>query len=284
MLVWRRQVLYVDRCPVNCDCGYPTADELRFNEPIDWKQNLNGTKVEPYKHVLIASETPIDQLPAKAELVPGSLVHELDRFKRTKLSPTHPVLFLAVDIPGLKHPEVAIFPDGIKVEINQLDDVLSFYDQFLIPPNHEPAPVHNPFAKDTTKGKPSTTGRTPIAVPQIPPKPVLFITSPFTRPTVVICGHAARDQRCGVMGPLLKQVFTDELQKRQLDVDVGLISHIGGHAYAGNVIWLPLAPHQPPVWYGRVFPELVPGIIEQTIIGGKIIKELYRGIIPETKA
>lgn len=271
VLIARRHVSYVDKCPVNCDCGYPTADELRFDPPIDWKQNLNGTKVEPWKHVLVPTDVPVDQLPAKVELVPETMVHEIDRFKRTKMSPTHRVLVLAVDIPGLAYPEVAIFPDRLKVSVPKLDDVPSFIEQFLIPKDYQPQPVHNPFA---------TTNTPTIATTPAPTKePQSFATAPFTRPTVVICGHGARDQRCGVMGPLLKQVFEDELSRRQLDVDVGLISHIGGHAYAGNVIWFPQVPNQDPIWYGRVFPELVPGIIDETIIGGRIIKELYRGVI-----
>ncbi|MBE7181324.1 MAG: sucrase ferredoxin, partial [Terriglobus roseus] len=63
---------------------------------------------------------------------------------------------------------------------------------------------------------------------------------------------------------------------------VGLISHIGGHKFAGNVI-----AYVPPsaasvlagcgVWYGRVRPELVEGIVKETVLGGRIIEDLCRG-------
>jgi hypothetical protein len=83
---------------------------------------------------------------------------------------------------------------------------------------------------------------------------------------VLICGHGGRDMRCGVMGPALRQEFGDQLLRERFQVlkgpvdigdgrertllgeaasqtegssgtaRVGLISHIGGHKFAGNVI------------------------------------------------
>ncbi|KIW68145.1 hypothetical protein, variant [Phialophora macrospora] len=91
-------------------------------------------------------------------------------------------------------------------------------------------------------------------------------------------------------------------------VNVGMISHIGGHKWAGNVIIYmppgfstgvptskPVEPNsldvsqrasgaqtQHPlagmgIWYGRVEPRHVEGIVEQTIFKGKVIAELFRG-------
>jgi leucyl-tRNA synthetase len=105
----------------------------------------------------------------------------------------------------------------------------------------------------------------------------------ITKPTVLICGHGGRDQRCGVLGPLLQSAFRKELQRRSIDADVGLISHIGGHKYAGNVIM-----YVPPsmagnalkgagVWYGRIGPEHVEGVVEETLVKGRVITELLRG-------
>ncbi|GAB7353402.1 hypothetical protein MBLNU459_g3876t1 [Dothideomycetes sp. NU459] len=76
---------------------------------------------------------------------------------------------------------------------------------------------------------------------------------------VLICGHGGRDQRCGVLGPILQAEFEDKLERQNIKVlkdapaadaveadaavegykptaRVGTISHIGGHKYAGNVI------------------------------------------------
>ncbi|KAH8888746.1 hypothetical protein GQ53DRAFT_748654 [Thozetella sp. PMI_491] len=131
---------------------------------------------------------------------------------------------------------------------------------------------------------------------------------------VLICGHGGRDNRCGIYGPLLRTEFEDKLPRAgvevlsgpvQVDIPslhalagegsgrtftsrVGLISHIGGHKFAGNVvIYLPphlkteqgephpLAGHG--VWYGRVEPLHVEGIVAETILQGRVIADLFRG-------
>ncbi|EUC48990.1 hypothetical protein COCMIDRAFT_85869 [Bipolaris oryzae ATCC 44560] len=106
----------------------------------------------------------------------------------------------------------------------------------------------------------------------------------ITTPTILICGHGGRDQRCGILGPLLQSAFRTEFHRRGLDAHVGLISHIGGHKYAGNVIM-----YVPPsikgnnelggagVWYGRVGPEHVEGLVEETFVKGRVVTELLRG-------
>jgi len=88
-------------------------------------------------------------------------------------------------------------------------------------------------------------------------------------------------------------------------VNIGMISHIGGHKWAGNVIvYIPpnfnsfssddddsslsdLRPRRHPlagsgVWYGRVEPKDVEGIVEQTLLQGKVIQDLFRGGISRT--
>ncbi|KAF1810018.1 Sucraseferredoxin-like protein, partial [Eremomyces bilateralis CBS 781.70] len=125
--------------------------------------------------------------------------------------------------------------------------------------------------------------------------------------TVLICGHGARDNRCGVLGPLLQAEFEDKLAMAGFDVRqdppgsapengqsssrpetaltarVGLISHIGGHKFAGNVIiYMPNSSSShglsgKGIWYGRVEPKHVEGIIKETIQEGRVIKELFRG-------
>lgn len=130
-------------------------------------------------------------------------------------------------------------------------------------------------------------------------------------PIVLICGHGGRDQRCGVMGPLLEAEFMIALKRvgftvpaageltiwgsgqksSDITAAVGLISHVGGHKFAGNVIvYLPpryglehkKAKGKSPlagkgIWYGRVEPRHVEGIVKETIVNGRIIEELFRG-------
>ena len=123
---------------------------------------------------------------------------------------------------------------------------------------------------------------------------------------VLICGHGGRDIRCGITGPILRNEFERLLSVRGLQVDKGpvgipgveegsllrsgddqltnngrtarvaLISHIGGHKFAGNVI-LYMPPEMKTgtgkehalagcgIWYGRVEPRHVEGIIQETI-------------------
>lgn len=139
-------------------------------------------------------------------------------------------------------------------------------------------------------------------------------------PTILICGHMSRDSRCGILGPILKEEFQRQIGKRlqkmwqrvcpdtsegeevashysNLFKSLSLCSHVGGHAFAGNVIInfpancklakdgtvSPLAGKS--VWYGRVEPDHVGGIVDETIIGGKVIEDLLRGVnsFPDTK-
>ena len=69
--------------------------------------------------------------------------------------------------------------------------------------------------------------------------------------------------------------------------NIASISHVGGHKYAGNVIvYLPPEHTNNPlagkgIWYGRVEPKHVEGIVEETILGGRVIIDHFRGGIDE---
>lgn len=135
---------------------------------------------------------------------------------------------------------------------------------------------------------------------------------------VLICGHGGRDVRCGILGPLLRDEFERQLERKgvqvlhgpvqiqygneeeqvkQLEGKVGdvkdtarvaVISHIGGHKFAGNIIMYippgkkladgsahPFAGHG--LWYGRVEPKHVEGLIEETLVKGNIVADKFRG-------
>lgn len=128
---------------------------------------------------------------------------------------------------------------------------------------------------------------------------------------VLICGHGGRDARCGVLGPVLRNEFEKVLastghavrtgaravggsssspddEDGRVGARVGLISHIGGHKLAGNAIIYvppglrtesgdahPLAGHG--IWYGRVEPRHVDGIVRETVLKGNVVKDLLRG-------
>jgi len=183
------------------------------------------------------------------------------------------------------------------------DSVQALVKGYLLPKNLHPAHANlSPIHKDRLT-RSEAQGKFLPAVQDV--KDVL----------VLICGHGGRDMRCGILGPLLRDEFEQQLanariqvmkgpldvgdgQTRQLESSttaetstsarVGLISHIGGHKFAGNVILYippgsktadgknnPLAGCG--IWYGRVEPKHIEGIVKETILGGRVIEDLFRG-------
>ncbi|CEI97543.1 hypothetical protein RMCBS344292_11674 [Rhizopus microsporus] len=60
-------------------------------------------------------------------------------------------------------------------------------------------------------------------------------------------------------------------------VQIALSSHLGGHAFAGNVV---IYTHhgQRAIWYGRVTPCYCKDIVDNTLEDNKVIEDLVRGI------
>ena len=130
---------------------------------------------------------------------------------------------------------------------------------------------------------------------------------------MLVCGHGNRDSRCGVLGPVLGDEFSDKLQdagvtvlsndssagqtdgtsprwkadgaSAGLSAKVAMISHIGGHKFAGNVIvyvppsWAPHPLAGYGVWYGRIRPEMVEGLVRETVMGGRVVRNAFRGAV-----
>ncbi|KAL8630439.1 hypothetical protein Q9189_003860 [Teloschistes chrysophthalmus] len=166
---------------------------------------------------------------------------------------------------------------------------LKLFPQFLDFPNISPGdPEHHRHFISSYLSSRSTTS--PWQCP-----PGFTFPRPIDKITILICSHNTRDRRCGVIGPLLYQSFIKYADLKT--TDVGMVSHVGGHAFAGNVIiYIPPGHKVPPsetgekdhdtelsplagsgVWYGRVEPKHVQGILEETVQKGKIIGELWRG-------
>ncbi|KAI9249902.1 Sucrase/ferredoxin-like-domain-containing protein [Sporodiniella umbellata] len=101
-----------------------------------------------------------------------------------------------------------------------------------------------------------------------------FSVYPCPWPTLfLVCGHGAKDKRCGTIGPMLQ---AELLQVVESDTKVALVSHLGGHAFAGNLV---VYTHsgQRAIWYGRVTPCYCPEIVQYSL-NDKVIQELVRGI------
>ncbi|CAO3597508.1 unnamed protein product [Absidia cylindrospora] len=115
---------------------------------------------------------------------------------------------------------------------------------------------------------------------ETPPSPSdgLFIKPNPYSALLLLCSHRRRDKRCGVTAPILAREFDHILRNKDNmdDVEIVMVSHIGGHKIAGNVI---LYTHQGKrgIWYGLVKTCHCKAIVEETLEKGKIIQALYRG-------
>lgn len=98
---------------------------------------------------------------------------------------------------------------------------------------------------------------------------------------VFVCSHRERDARCGLMGPRIYKSMVTKTRDIGLPVQVHRTSHVGGHKYAGNVIifrYDQASGTYTGDWYGYVNDTTdVDKLIEQHIVGGNIVTELWRG-------
>jgi hypothetical protein len=267
------------------DTGCTYCQIPKFPEPIDFEKDLNGTKVIPWKHVLILSHgiENFDDMPSKVEMVPNSVNSEIESLKRGLISAFHPIMVSNILLTNhnklLKQFQINnaddqlayIYPDRKIVKFSK-KDTKQFIQHFLVPPPNDTQDlpqVYNPF-------KPASSKKT-TAVEKVDES--IFEEFPIEKDLVLICGHTQRDIRCGKLGPILRTEFEEVLSIENLDdcTELGLVSHIGGHAYAGNVIYFPEDKEKQVIWYGRVFPPNVQGIVRETIKKGNVIKDLYRG-------
>ncbi len=224
--------------PIACQCTFPESHPINHDKPL-----LN-TKSPTYKHVLIPTDVPATEWPSKVELVLGSLISEFTSLKRESLDPMYPVMISNIQVQDPQG-EVLVFPD------NEWHDV-PYVSKFM------------------------TGNLTPNGMPQ---KGIQNKNQ-----YVFICGHAQRDIRCGLIAPELAKEFEHVLRHENLlydkatnpeGVKVGIVSHVGGHAYAGNVLYFDKEGLG--IWYGRVEVGHVDPIVKETILGSNILQELYRG-------
>ncbi|KAI7906497.1 Sucrase/ferredoxin-like-domain-containing protein [Cokeromyces recurvatus] len=160
--------------------------------------------------------------------------------------------------------DVIILPDNIIVGDVTPDDAQLLYDVFVkmpLPTSNEPIHIEAAF-RNYNLGN------------------LTIYPNPYDS-MILICSHRKRDKRCGVTAPILNREFDHVL--RELDIPDGeggcgvfMVSHVGGHKFAGNVICY-INKGRTGIWYGRVKTCHCREIIEETIINKKVIKELYRG-------
>lgn len=97
---------------------------------------------------------------------------------------------------------------------------------------------------------------------------------PATDRYIFVCTHGERDTRCGDCGPGLRVALAAGLRRLPgvEPVHVHGSSHVGGHAYAGNLIIYPEGD-----WYGYVTTTDIPALVETVIGRGAIARSHWRG-------
>ncbi|KAG0348960.1 hypothetical protein BG005_011239 [Podila minutissima] len=210
--------------------------------------------------------------------------------------------------------QVLVLPDQIMVNNVTIEQCRDFFDAFLAAPVGEAVTDSEPVDEGVVSGDklqvttehdedvsntPKAVGpedeSTPSPAPAPAPAPsstpnsrtvqagnTTFVARRWLpKAAIMICSHKKRDKRCGVTAPILGKEFKRILQSKDLygdaegDVEIWMVSHIGGHKFAGNVI-----VHRNEgmaVWYGRVEPCHCQAIVDATIERGEVIRELYRG-------
>ncbi|KAI1919013.1 hypothetical protein LOZ65_004626 [Ophidiomyces ophidiicola] len=301
-----RRIKIPSQFPVTSSCPEPTCPcaETPAGLDIDHEQNLHGTMASYSQHLLIATGQP-DWKSRIEEDGPdqswGILARRLKKLLGRGGKYSDPYNNILITNSSFK-PQTSdmmtasafLFPGFQYLPEIPLDetDLDTFVRAYLLPLDiHRAHDILSPEKQESMRR-------------------ALKLQSTFTNvvkltssPTILICGHGHRDRRCGIMGSLLQAEFRRVLRHCGFSVDpdrvegaghanVELISHIGGHKYAGNVIiyvppsmglslGAPSALAGKGIWYGRVEPKHVEGIVKETILNGRIIIDHFRGGIDE---
>lgn len=244
-------------------CTYCEPD-LFTKSRINHKKNLRNSTVALYKHVLLLNGSPDhESWPKRFEMNPGQPISDITMLKRKFTDGYHPSMVSMTSlqeskaVPGFDLSNsalVGLYPDGLAVEV-PIDRMKDFVVAYLSGSSGSPG-------EKEQKEKLKST----------------FKSVKLTKDYILVCGHKKRDIRCGKMGPLVMAEFRKTFEMNHIQSEtaaLGYISHIGGHKFAANV--LVFKKNGDVIWYGRVEPKHVQGIVEKTVLGNEIIEELYRG-------
>ncbi|TVY27117.1 Altered inheritance of mitochondria protein [Lachnellula hyalina] len=311
-------------CP-NATCTCSAMPELPPRLPIDYKTALNGTMAPYAEQVLICTGQEDWSSKIEEENSGDNLAADLKELVGrggTYADPYHNISVTNSSFPStvpgreeIQNSSAYLFPSFKYVPFLprvSFDAVQALVQGHLLPTKLNPAHDNlSPIHKDRLLRKEEA-------------KALLYGVQDVKDVLVLICGHGGRDARCGVIGPVLKLDFERLLEKQDIGIrngpvvvkgpredeerkvlreeeevrrpgetaKVGLISHIGGHKFAGNVIlYIPPGMRMADgkenplagcgIWYGRVEPKHVEGIVKETVLGGKVIEDLFRGGIKQ---
>ncbi|KAI3402347.2 AIM32 [Candida oxycetoniae] len=272
-----------------CQPTFPPDKQINFD------QNLNKSSRIPAKHVMVLTtkDNKMEHFESKIENWKGTLSNEIGKLKHkvpiaegTSVSSIvlqnhDTVLQEEFGINHYSNPQhqlVFLYPDmkAIKFDIMYTDQFITKYI-----PQTQKTTVFNPFKKKRVEEEEEEEEEMRKPAQEINVDDANFQETMIDKDLIVTCGHAKRDIRCGLLGPLITNEFDKVLRKEGIRDDsyVGEITHIGGHAFAGNVLYYPkqCKSNHDFIWYGRVFPKDVQGLVEETVKNKKIIQRLFRG-------
>ncbi|KAL2706761.1 Altered inheritance of mitochondria protein 32 [Kluyveromyces marxianus] len=114
-----------------------------------------------------------------------------------------------------------------------------------------------------------------------------FKTQDFHHDLILVCGHYNRDARCGELAPLL----IDKLNSIRPTLKTGIVSHIGGHKFAGNIIYYQFngvnnenknnTCNVEGLWFSKMLPQNLETVLEN-LDQNIILQDFYRGHISYT--
>ena len=149
---------------------------------------------------------------------------------------------------------------------------------------------HGPAARRPLAGLQHTRPCCRISLPTLPHPPTIAWhpkQEPAPDLTLLVCCHAARDARCGQVGPPLVAALRRLVRRHGLEgqVEVLATSHVGGHKYAGNVVAYGAVHPCDGDWFGGVnagnaaaFLEALLGMeVRRVGWGGGVVKGGGRG-------
>ncbi|KAJ5788396.1 hypothetical protein N7457_003386 [Penicillium paradoxum] len=241
----------------NCrdDCNDCTV-KCPNNVKIDTTLPMYGFIKEFHAHVLVATGK-TDWAP-KIEQEEGSL---MEAFKSEGKSKHGRIMISASnlngpngEVPGGSKTTILLLPSFTFVDEVAYSDVKHVVEKFI----------------DVPLGSPSQ----PVTDSRLTSRPC-----PHDY-VILLCSHKRRDARCGITAPLIKKEMERHLRKRNLyrDMDddrpggVGIyfVSHVGGHKFSANVL-VYRKKEQQMIWLARVKPEHCEGIVNYTVLEGKVV-------------
>ena len=266
-----------EKCPPSCACSLESLPE---DLDIDRVTPLKGTMANYYRHLLIctgrsdwASKIELDVAESGGGL--AGKIKELTAIRgggrkdlRDPFAPTLVTNSSFEREPGVEEgrgiASAYIFPSGVYLPNIPIEDegVVGLVRKFLLPGGED--------IESTLESR------------------------EVVETVVLICSHNSRDTRCGHMARPLRRQFEKELAEKGIlleghedekgrvgKVRVGFTSHLSGHKFAGNVVVY--RPDGLGVWYGRVKPKHVTGIVTETVLNGRIVGELCRGVVEKSR-